>query len=201
LREALVVRQLKEGEQRLWEEMMRGVRPLAAPRPPGKRRTAAPSPTMPPLPLPPQAPAAAAPEPPPPATVPDFFPVVRRPPPVTVRALLPQMPIGQRLPGLDDTSWRALSTGRMRPQRRLDLHGATAQAAFERLRGFLLQAASERLRCVEVITGAGSGEEGGILRRELPHWLSRPDLRPLILAAAHPHAANRGSVRLLLRRR
>jgi hypothetical protein len=27
-----------------------------------------------------------------------------------------------------------------------------------------------------------------------------PDIRPLVLAAAHPHAANPGSVRLLLRR-
>ena len=40
----------------------------------------------------------------------------------------------------------------------------------------------------------------GVLRRELPLWLNRPDIRPLILAAAHPHAANPGSVRLLLRR-
>ena len=39
-----------------------------------------------------------------------------------------------------------------------------------------------------------------MLRRELPLWLNLPDLRPLVLAASHPHAANNGSVRLLLRR-
>ena len=89
----------------------------------------------------------------------------------------------------------------MRAQRRLDLHGRTAQRAFEALHAFLLRAQSERLRCVEVITGAGSGPEGGILRRELPHWLARHDLRHLVLAAVHPHRGNVGSVRLLLRRR
>jgi hypothetical protein len=31
-------------------------------------------------------------------------------------------------------------------------------------------------------------------------WLNLPEIRPLVLAAAHPHAANPGSVRLLLRR-
>ena len=39
-----------------------------------------------------------------------------------------------------------------------------------------------------------------MIRRELPLWLNLAELRPLVLAAAHPHAANTGSVRLLLRR-
>jgi DNA-nicking Smr family endonuclease len=51
------------------------------------------------------------------------------------------------------------------------------------------------VRCIEIITGKGE-----ILARELPHWLNAPGLRPLILAIAHPHAANTGSVRILLRR-
>ena len=115
--------------------------------------------------------------------------------------LRPPVEIGARHAGLDDTSWRGLSSGKLRPQRRLDLHGQPVQSAFQMLHAFLLRAQSERLRCVEIITGAGSGPEGGILRRELPHWLSRQDLRHLVLAAVHPHAANVGSVRLLLRRR
>ena len=45
-----------------------------------------------------------------------------------------------------------------------------------------------------------SGESGGVIRRELPHWLNLPEIRPLILGAAHPHALNPGSVRLILRR-
>ena len=69
------------------------------------------------------------------------------------------------------------------------------------LHAFLIQASAERLRCVEVITGRGSGEQGGVLRRELPHWLNRAELRPLIVAAQHPQPGNVGAVRILLRRR
>jgi DNA-nicking Smr family endonuclease len=108
--------------------------------------------------------------------------------------------IGERRPGLDDTSWRALVSGKLRPTRTLDLHGQNAQVAFQRLHAFMVQARADNVRCVEVITGLGSGREGGVLRRELPFWLGRPDLRPLILAVTHPHAANQGSVRILLRR-
>jgi DNA-nicking Smr family endonuclease len=85
--------------------------------------------------------------------------------------------------------------------RTLDLHGHTAQRAFHALGGFLRAAYADRVRCVEVITGRGSGEQGGVIRRELPMWLNLPEFRPLVLAAAHPHVANPGSVRLLLRRR
>lgn len=181
-----MVRRLKEGEQRLWADMMREVRPLR-----GRA----------PLDPPPAPPAAAV------------APVLPLPAPTQPTARTPKRPpgprmsleIGTRQPGLDDTSWRGLSTGRMRAERRLDLHGQVAQAAFVLLHAFLLRAQSERLRCVEIITGTGSGPEGGILRRELPHWLGRPDLRHLVLAAVHPQAgargANAGSVRVLLRRR
>ena len=53
---------------------------------------------------------------------------------------------------------------------------------------------------MEVVTGRGSGETGGVIRREFPLWLNLPEIRPLILGAAHPHALNPGSVRLILRR-
>ncbi|MCE2576434.1 Smr/MutS family protein [Komagataeibacter sp. FNDCR2] len=108
--------------------------------------------------------------------------------------------IGVRRPGLDDTSWRGLVSGKLRPARRLDLHGQVAQTAFHRLHGFLVQAHADNVRCVEIITGLGSGHHGGILRRELPFWLGRGDLGRLILAVVHPHAANQGAVRVLLRR-
>ena len=103
-------------------------------------------------------------------------------------------------PGLDRASWGRFRGGKLAPARTLDLHGKTAQAAFHALERFLVNAHAEQLRCVEVITGRGSGEQGGVIRRELPHWLNLPSLRPLVLAAAHPHAQNAGSTRLLLRR-
>ncbi len=107
---------------------------------------------------------------------------------------------GTHPPGLDRSTWNRFQGGRLTPARTLDLHGKTAQAAFHALERFIHAASADHLRCVEVITGRGSGEAGGVIRRELPLWLNLPSLRPLILAAAHPHALNPGSTRLLLRR-
>jgi DNA-nicking Smr family endonuclease len=120
------------------------------------------------------------------------LPVAWQPPPIQVN-VTPA--------GLDDKRWRALRRGRMKPERTLDLHGRRAQEAHDAVRGFLVDAFNNGLRCVAVITGRGSSPEGGVLRRELPHWLNAPDMRRLLLAAAHPHAANTGAVHLMLRRR
>ncbi|MGH7078964.1 MAG: Smr/MutS family protein [Acetobacteraceae bacterium] len=108
--------------------------------------------------------------------------------------------IGTAPAGLDRASWRRFSAGRMRPALRLDLHGLTAAKAAPLVEEFLHHASIEGHRTVEVITGRGAGFEGGVIRRELPHWLNHPGLRPLILAGCHPHPGNPGSVLLLLRR-
>jgi DNA-nicking Smr family endonuclease len=102
--------------------------------------------------------------------------------------------------GLDNSTWNRFRAGKLAPTRTLDLHGRTAQRAFHALHDFLHRAAMDRQRCVEVITGRGSGPEGGVIRRELPLWLNLSELRPLVLGAAYPHPANVGAVRLLLRR-
>jgi DNA-nicking Smr family endonuclease len=123
-------------------------------------------------------------------------------PPVSLPTIqrLSLVTIGHHPPGVDKATWHRFRAGKLPASRTLDLHGRTAQRAFFALQDFLGSAHAERLRCVEVITGRGSGETGGVIRREFPLWLNRPELRPLVLAAAHPHAANPGSVRLLLRR-
>jgi DNA-nicking Smr family endonuclease len=109
----------------------------------------------------------------------------------------PQAPlaIGTHPGGVDGATWHRFRAGKLAAARTLDLHGHTAQRAFLVLATFLRVAQAEGLRCVEVVTG-----QGGVLRRELPLWLNLPELRGLVLAAAHPHAANPGAVRLLLRR-
>src|SRR5262249_49413459 len=93
--------------------------------------------------------------------------------------------IGAQPGGVDPASWHRLRTGRLPSARVLDLHGHTAQRAFHALAEFLRSAQAEGLRCVEVVTG-----QGGVLRRELPLWLNLPEFRGVVLAAAHPHAAN-----------
>ncbi len=121
------------------------------------------------------------------------------PPVPTVQRMGPLI-VGLQPPGVDNATWSRFRTGKLPAGRTLDLHGRTAQRAFFALQSFLGNAHADRLRVVEVITGRGSGEGGGVIRREFPLWLNLHELRPMVLAAAHPHAANQGSVRLLLRR-
>jgi DNA-nicking Smr family endonuclease len=121
-----------------------------------------------------------------------------------------QPPVGvDRQPaGIDTARWQRFRRGQLASARKLDLHGMTAQQAFHASRTFLRTAQSDGLRCVEIVTGRGNGEHGGVLRREFALWLNLPDIRPMVLAAVHPHTssalhshlANPGSVRLLLRR-
>ena len=138
------------------------------------------------------APAIAPPAPPPPPTR-----MPATPPP---RARPAPLDVGATPAGLDRGSWNRFRSGRLVPTRTLDLHGRTAERAFHALEAFLQSAHGDRVRCVEVITGRGAGEAGGVIRRELPMWLNLPALRPLVLAATYPHPANQGAVLLLLRR-
>ena len=108
--------------------------------------------------------------------------------------------VGTQPGGIDRATWHRFQSGRLTTGRTLDLHGMTAQRAHHALVAFLRTAHADQVRCVEVVTGRGSGENGGVIRREFPHWLNLPDIRPLILGAAHPHALNPGSVLLILRR-
>ncbi len=140
--------------------------------------------------------------PPEPATA-AIAPISRPVDPIPLKppTILPAtLSVGSHPGGLDNGTWNRFRSGKLAATRTLDLHGRTAQRAFHALQTFLYAAHADRVRCVEVITGRGSGETGGVIRRELPLWLNLPTLRPLVLAASHPHAANPGSVRLLLRK-
>ena len=134
-------------------------------------------------------------------------PTARHVPRPTSRAPYAPLGIGGQPPGVDTATWQRFHRGQLGGVRKLDLHGMTARDAFAALRAFLRAAHADRVRGVEIVTGRGREGEG-VLRRELPHWLNLPEIRPLVLAAVHPrtssalhaHMANPGSVRLLLRR-
>jgi DNA-nicking Smr family endonuclease len=137
----------------------------------------------------------------PPPTPADLPPRVRVPPVLAKPREKPALlAVDQSPGGIDKATWQRFRTGKLPAMRKLDLHGMTAQHAFHALVAFLRTAHADQVRCVEVVTGRGSGESGGVIRREFPLWLNLPDIRPLILGAAHPHALNPGSVRLILRR-
>ena len=89
----------------------------------------------------------------------------------------------------------------------IDLHGMRQAEAHDRLIGFLHRARASGHGLVLVVTGKG-GEDGslfdarGVLRRAVPHWLARPDLRPLILGfePAARHHGGAGALYVRLRR-
>ena len=169
-------RGLTDHDKALWAEYARMVAPL-----PGRTPVVTPQETT------------------PPASEPSPRPGIARRPPKP-RQLAPALTVGTQPGGVDSATWQRFRSGKLQATRRLDLHGMTTQRAFHALLGFVRTAHADQVRCVEIITGRGSGEAGGAIRREFPHWLNRPDIRPLILGAAHPHALNPGSVRLILRR-
>ena len=136
-------------------------------------------------------------EPAPAPAVAAVSPVAPRMPPV--RSKPAPLVVGTSPGGVDAATWNRFRQGKLPAVRTLDLHGRTAQRAYAALEQFLHAAMAENVRCVEVITGRGK-DGAGVIRREFPFWLNQAHLRPLILAASHPHALNPGSVRLLLKR-
>jgi DNA-nicking Smr family endonuclease len=74
----------------------------------------------------------------------------------------------------------------------LDLHGHTQDSAPRALVGFLRAAHKRGARAVVVVTGAGRGGEG-VLKRRLPEWLARGEIRPLTAGFAPAHRNHGGN--------
>lgn len=102
-----------------------------------------------------------------------------------------------------------LARGTIEIDARIDLHGMTQLAAHERLHRFLREAQAGGARIVLVITGKGRpgsedfgfGEERGVLRRRVPHWLAEPAVRSIVLGFEEAHRGHGGSGALYVRLR
>lgn len=101
------------------------------------------------------------------------------------------------LADFDQSRARKLRTGRVEIDARIDLHGLRQSEAHVALRGFLHSSHNKGHRVVLVITGKGAqGQTGssdhwtesmgrserGILRRNVPMWLSEPELRAIVVS-------------------
>ena len=101
---------------------------------------------------------------------------------------------------MDHKRFGKLKRGKMSPEARIDLHGLTLGAAHPRLIGFILRSHAEGKRLVLVITGKGKmKDEGGpipvrhgVLRHQVPHWLSVPPLSQIVLQVAQSHQSHGG---------
>lgn len=138
-----------------------------------------------------------------------------KPPPPPPPALATPAPAGRRsIPGLDQRKAERLREGKLAIDARLDLHGMTQDAAHGALLDFLATSLRAERRCLLVITGKGSRgpggtttaeakREGGVLRRAVPHWLTKAPQHDRILAVqpAAPQHGGGGALYVLLRRR
>ena len=104
-------------------------------------------------------------------------------------------------PRMDAGTHRRMQRGKMSPEARLDLHGMTLADAHPALIGFVQASHVAGRRLVLVITGKGRDrDEGGpiparpgILRRQLPLWVSHPPLSALVLDVRPAHRRHGGS--------
>lgn len=112
---------------------------------------------------------------------------------------------------LDKRLKKDLARGRSAVDSAIDLHGMNQAEAHSALRGFLLSAHRLGARLVIVITGKGApkgaisqplwAEEAGVLRRQVPHWLSAPDLRAIVLGFEEAGRTHGGAGALYVRLR
>ena len=74
--------------------------------------------------------------------------------------------------------------------------------AYGALSGFLRRAHHDGLTFVLVITGKGrmgAESERGVLRRQVPQWLSLPEFRALVVGFEEAHAGHGGEGALYVR--
>lgn len=111
----------------------------------------------------------------------------------TKPAMPPLAPLGKR-------ERTKLSRGRSEIEARLDLHGMTQTRAHRALTGFLHRAHHDGLTFVLVITGKGrSGGESGVLRRQVPEWLSLPEFRAFVVGFEEAAISHGGEGALYVR--
>jgi DNA-nicking Smr family endonuclease len=100
---------------------------------------------------------------------------------------------------------RQLARGRTAIEARIDLHGMTQAQAHAALLGFLRRSQAGGVKFVLVITGKGAPHtprgERGVLRQQVPLWLSLPEFRSCVLGFDVAHVGHGGEGALYVRLR
>jgi len=186
-------RGLSEEERALWEGVAKQVKPLRKKQRLAKGHSAKSHPAK-------SHPAMSVPDPAAPDPVVAMRPIGSVPAPKSAKPATPTTapplaPLGRR-------ERSRLSRGHNEIDARLDLHGMTQSRAHHALQLFLQRAHSEGFTFVLVITGkgkVGSESERGVLRRQVPHWLSLPEFRSFVVGFEEAHIGHGGSGALYVR--
>ena len=102
---------------------------------------------------------------------------------------------------MDQKAFSKMTRGRLEPEATLDLHGYTLAQAYPLLVQFIQRNFHANRRLVLVITGKGKKhkpladehEGNGILRKQVPLWLSSPPCKTKILQVCQAHIKHGGS--------
>lgn len=101
---------------------------------------------------------------------------------------------------MDKKKFGKLKRGKLSPEGKLDLHGMTLDQAHPALIRFILGAQASGKRLVLVVTGKGKHrDEGGpiptrlgVLRHNVPQWLSQTPLSQAVLQITQAHLRHGG---------
>lgn len=110
-------------------------------------------------------------------------------------------PLGPQPVRMDRKTFDRMTRGKLVPEARIDLHGMTLSEAHPELIRFVLNAWSDGLRLVLVITGKGKRREDfgpiperiGALRHQVPQWLALPPLGSAVLQVAQASLKHGGA--------
>ncbi len=101
---------------------------------------------------------------------------------------------------MDRKAFGQMKRGKLRPEAKIDLHGMTLDRAHPALTRFILSAQAQGKRLVLVVTGKGKERDDGgpipvrfgVLRHQVPQWLSMPPLSSAILQITESHVRHGG---------
>jgi DNA-nicking Smr family endonuclease len=102
---------------------------------------------------------------------------------------------------MDQKAFGRMKRGKLKPEGRLDLHGLTLDRAHPALVRFILSSQASGRRLVLVITGKGKPVDGpglipvphGVIKYQVPHWLSTPPLAQAVLQVSQAHISHGGA--------
>jgi DNA-nicking Smr family endonuclease len=172
-------RPLSEEERALWRGFARSIKPLDQAREPAELAESSAADDK-------------------PAPAPPSRPTIRRQEP-PVKKAPPLAPLGRRLK-------QRVARGREPIDARLDLHGFTQREAHAALLRFLHRAQADGVKIALVVTGKGTGkgsgpQERGVLKRQVPMWLSLPEFRSVVVGFQDAHTGHGGEGALYIRLR
>lgn len=101
---------------------------------------------------------------------------------------------------MDRKAFQRMKRGKLMPEGRIDLHGMRLNSAHPALIRYILSAQASGKRLVLVITGKGkpADDDGpiptprGVLKHQVPMWLSMPPLAQAVLQVTPAHVSHGG---------